>query len=86
VTMDLIDRLLGSRARDLVNRAIEVFCAVLMFLLTWLMWLKAGKVAGYTDSTDVLRIPIGPFVYFMTAMIGLSGAVHLFRAFARSTR
>ena len=55
--MDLIDRLLGPRACDLLNRAIEVFCALLMFLLTWLMWLKAGKVAGYTDSTDVLRIP-----------------------------
>jgi TRAP-type C4-dicarboxylate transport system permease small subunit len=86
VTMDLIDRLLGPRACDLLNRAIEVFCALLMFLLTWLMWLKAGKVAGYTDSTDVLRIPLGPFVYFMAAMIGLSGAVHLFRAFARGSR
>jgi TRAP-type C4-dicarboxylate transport system permease small subunit len=86
VTIDLIDRLLGPRARALLNRAIEVFCALLMFLLAWLMWLKAGKVAGYNDSTDTLHIPIGPFVYFMTAMIGLSGALHLFRAFARGSR
>jgi TRAP-type transport system small permease protein len=82
VTMDLIDRLLGPRVRDLLNRAIEVLCALLMFLLTWLMWLKAGKVAGYGDTTTVLQIPLAPFVYLMAAMIGLSGAVHLVRGFA----
>jgi TRAP-type C4-dicarboxylate transport system permease small subunit len=83
VTMDLIDRLLGARARALMNRAVEFACAAIMFLLTWLMWRKAGTIAGYGDTTDVLRITVGPFVYFMTAMIGLSGLVHLFRAFVR---
>ena len=82
VSMDLIDRLLGARARDFLVRAVELFCAALMFLLAWLMWGKAGTIAGYGDATDVLRITVGPFVYFMTAMIGLSGVVHLFRAAA----
>ena len=81
VTMDLIDRLLGTRARYLLNRLLELFCAGLMFFLMWQMWLKAGKIAGYGDTTDILRIPVGPFVYFMTAMIGVSGLVHLFRTF-----
>ncbi len=79
VTMDLIDRLLGARAREALDRAVDLFCAALMFLLTWLMWGKAGVIAGYGDTTDVLRIAVGPFVYFMTAMIGLSGLVHLSR-------
>jgi TRAP-type C4-dicarboxylate transport system permease small subunit len=86
VTMDLIDRLLGARTRRTLHRAVEFFCALLMFLLAWLMWLKAGKIAGYGDTTDVLRIVVAPFVYFMTAMIGLSGLVHLFRAFAAGPR
>jgi len=86
VTMDLIDRLLGARARALLGRAVELGCAALMFLLAWLMWLKAGKIAGYGDTTDVLRIAVGPFVYFMVAMIGLSGLVHLLRAFVPGTR
>lgn len=81
VTMDLIDRLLGARVRGLLDRFIELLCAGLMFFLTWQMLLKAGKIAGYGDTTDILRIPVAPFVYFMAAMIGVSGLVHLFRTF-----
>lgn len=80
VTMDLIDRLLGARARFQLRRLVEFICAGLMFFLAWLMWLKAGKIAAYGDTTDVLRILISPFVYFMVTMIGVSGLVHLFRA------
>jgi hypothetical protein len=47
--------------------------------LAWLVWLKAGKIAAYGDTTDVLRILVAPFVYFMTAMIALTGVVHLFK-------
>ncbi len=80
VTMDLIDRFVGPRLRALQFRLVELACAGLMFFLTWLMWRKAGTIAGYGDTTDILRIPVGPFVYFMTAMILVSGLVHLFRA------
>ncbi len=86
VTMDLIDRLLGARARVMLGGIVQLACAALMFLLAWLMWLKAGTIAGYGDTTDVLRIPVGPFVYFMTAMIALSGLVHLFKIFAPGRR
>jgi len=86
VTMDLIDRFLGPRGRRFMGRLVEVICAALMFLLAWLMWIKAGRVAGYGDTTDVLRIAVGPFVYFMTAMILLSGLLHLYKAFSAGTR
>jgi len=86
VTMDLIDRLLGARARRLTARLVELGCSGLMFLLAWLMWLKAGRIAGYGDTTDVLRISVGPFVYFMTAMILLSGLLHLYKAFSAGPR
>ena len=36
-----------------------------MFLLAWLVWLKADTIWDYRDATDVLRIVYGPFVYFM---------------------
>jgi hypothetical protein len=44
------------------------------------VWVKAGKIAGYGDTTDVLRLPVAPFVYFMTLMVALTGIVHLARA------
>jgi TRAP-type C4-dicarboxylate transport system permease small subunit len=86
VTMDLIDRFLGARERRLARRLVELICAALTFLLAWLMWIRAGRIAAYGDTTDVLRIEVGPFVYFMTAMILLSGLLHLYKAFAAGPR
>jgi TRAP-type transport system small permease protein len=86
VTMDLIDRWLTSGARNALRRLMEAVSAALMFALTWFMWIKATRIAGYGDTTDVLRIAVGPFVYFMVAMILLSGLIHLYRALAAGPR
>lgn len=86
VTMDLIDRWLSARVRALWTRVMEVVSALLMFGLTWFMWIKASRIAGYGDTTDVLRIAVGPFVYFMVAMILLSGLIHLYRGLAPGAR
>jgi TRAP-type C4-dicarboxylate transport system permease small subunit len=83
VTMDFIDRLLPAAALRLLVRAVHAGCAALMFFLTWQVWIKAQRISSYADTTDVLRISIGPFVYFMAAMIALTGAVHVFKIFAQ---
>src|SRR3954470_12611493 len=82
VTMDFIDRLLPQRLRVAWVRGMHAVCAAIMFFLAWQTWIKAGKIAGYGDTTDVLRITVGPFVYFMTAMIALTGGVHVFKMFS----
>jgi TRAP-type C4-dicarboxylate transport system permease small subunit len=82
VTMDFIDRMLPPRAVLLVVRAAHALCAAVMFFLTWQVWIKARTIAGYGDTTDVLKILVGPFVYFMVAMILLTGLVHLYKVFA----
>lgn len=82
VTMDFIDRVLPARVLRVYVRVIHALCAALMFFLTWQVWIKAGKISGYGDTTDVLKILIGPFVYFMAAMILLTGLVHLFKVFS----
>jgi TRAP-type transport system small permease protein len=83
VTMDFIDRILPGRARVAWIRVMHAVCAAIMFFLAWQVWIKATRIASYNDTTDVLRITIGPFVYFMAAMIALTGAVHVFKVFAR---
>lgn len=81
VTMDFIDRMLPPRAGMVLVRAVHAICAAVLFFLTWQVWIKAGTIAGYGDTTDVLKIPVGPFVYFMVAMIFLTGLVHLYKVF-----
>lgn len=81
VTMDFIDRLVNARVRAALERLVHGVCAATMFLLAWLIWVKAGKISAYGDATDVLRVVYGPFVYFMAAMIGLTGLIHVGKIF-----
>ena len=83
VTMDFIDRWLRPAARRLLARIIDLVVAALMFFMAWQVWIKAGRISSYGDSTDVLRIVYGPFVYFMAAMIALAGFIHLYRTLER---
>jgi TRAP-type C4-dicarboxylate transport system permease small subunit len=82
-TMDFIDRVLGARAQRGLERAVQAVCAAFMFLLTWLMWLKADRIWAYRDATDVLRIVYGPFVYFMALTCALAGVIHLYKVVER---
>jgi TRAP-type transport system small permease protein len=81
VTMDFIDRILPERLARAWIRVMHAICAAIMFFLAWQVWIKANRIASYADTTDVLRITIGPFVYFMSLMIGLTGVVHVFKMF-----
>jgi TRAP-type C4-dicarboxylate transport system permease small subunit len=81
VTMDFIDNMIGPRGRTLVMALAQFICAATMIGLAWLIWLKAGKIGAYGDTTDVLRILLSPFVYFMALMIGVSGLIHAWKIF-----
>jgi TRAP-type transport system small permease protein len=81
--MDFIDRVTGPRAQRWLRRAVEVASAAFMFMLAWLTWLKADRIAAYRDATDVLRILYGPFVYFMAITLALAGALHVYKAVER---
>jgi TRAP-type C4-dicarboxylate transport system permease small subunit len=78
-TMDFIDRILGPRSQRWLERAVQLTNAAFMFLLMWLVWGKADRIWSYRDSTDVLRIVYGPFVYFMAVTLGLAGLIHLYK-------
>jgi TRAP-type C4-dicarboxylate transport system permease small subunit len=74
---------LGPRAQRGLERFVQLVNAAFMFLLTWLVWLKANRIWGYRDTTDVLRIVYGPFVYFMAVTLALAGLIHLYKMLER---
>ncbi len=83
VTMDFIDQWLPERARRALQRTVQFAVGLLLLGLAWQVVLKAGKISSYGDTTDVLKLPVGPFVYLMAVMVAITGLVHLAKAFAR---
>jgi TRAP-type C4-dicarboxylate transport system permease small subunit len=81
VTMDFIDHMLPEPALRGLERTVHALCAFVLIFLAWLIWLKAAKIGAYGDTTDVMKIKIAPFVYFMTVMIALTGVIHLVKVF-----
>jgi TRAP-type C4-dicarboxylate transport system permease small subunit len=86
VTMDFIDRILPASWVGAWIRIMHGVCAALMLFLTWQIWIKAGRIYGYGDTTDTLGILVGPFVYFMAAMIALTALIHLYKVFVPGER
>ena len=82
--MDFIDRLLRPRGQRRLESLVQVVNAAFMFLLGWLTWLKADRIWAYRDTTDVLRIVYGPFVYFMAVTLVLAGLIHLYKVVRRA--
>ena len=81
--MDFVDRLLGRRGQRELERVVQIANAAFMFLLAWLVWRKADRIWAYGDTTDVLRIAYGPFVYFMALTLALAGFIHAYKVVER---
>ena len=81
--MDFIDRVLRPRAQQWLERFVQLVNGAFMFFLAWLVWLKANRIWAYRDTTDVLRIVYGPFVYFMAVCLALAGVIHLYKMLER---
>ena len=77
VTLDFVDLALPPWGRRLLRRLIDLVCGVILLGLAWRVWVKADKIAGYGDTTEVLRLPVSPFVYVMALMVAITAVVHL---------
>ena len=80
VTMDFIDQAFGVRGRELLRRLVDFVCGIIILGLAWRVYIKATKIGGYGDTTEVLRILVGPFVYFMALMVAVTAIVHFVKA------
>ncbi|HEU0062964.1 MAG TPA: TRAP transporter small permease [Hyphomicrobiaceae bacterium] len=76
VTLDFIDRALTPTGRRGLRRLIDLVCGLILLGLAWRVWVKAAKIGAYGDTTEVLRLPISPFVYVMALMVAVTAVVH----------
>jgi TRAP-type transport system small permease protein len=82
VVFDSLDPLIEKTIRRAQGLVVDLMVAALLFGMAWLMWIKAGQMGEYGDTTAQLKIAQSPFVYLMSALLGLTALVHLLLAFA----
>ena len=77
VVFDSLDPYLPAGLRRFQDAVVDLLCALALGGVAWLMWVKAGQMTEYGDTTSQLKIAQGPFVYLMSALCGVTGLVHL---------
>jgi TRAP-type C4-dicarboxylate transport system permease small subunit len=77
VVFDSLDALLAPWLRRTQQLLIDAFCAVVLALLGWRMWVKADRMLEYGDKTQQLGITLGYFVHLMAVLIMLTALVHV---------
>jgi TRAP-type C4-dicarboxylate transport system permease small subunit len=81
VAIDTIEQHFPAAVRRALRRLMHVVCAIALTGTGWLMVRKGATLAEFGDTTQQLRIPLAPFVYFMAALIVVTAFVHVYKAF-----
>jgi TRAP-type C4-dicarboxylate transport system permease small subunit len=76
VVFDSLDPWLPTAVRRVQQGVVDALCVAALGGMAWLMWSKAGQMASYGDITAQLKLPLGPFVYLMSVLLGVTAAIH----------
>jgi TRAP-type C4-dicarboxylate transport system permease small subunit len=79
VATPLFDNLLRGLGRRLKELAVDLSGMVACAVLAWRLWLQAGETASLHTQSQVLHVPMAPFVYFMALTSAISALVLLVR-------
>ncbi len=81
VVFDSLDRVLPAWLRRVQQVLVELLCAAALAGLAWLMWVKAGQMADFGDTTAQLKLPLPPFVRIMSVLCAATAAMHVLLIF-----
>ena len=76
VVFDSLDPWIPGPLRRVQQALVDALCALALGGMAWLMWAKAGQMASYGDITAQLKLPLGPFVYLMSLLLGVTAVLH----------
>lgn len=77
IVIDLVDSFASERVIDWLNAFASLLGAAMFFLISWQVWIMAGRSIGYDDRSPTLRIPLGPVLYVMAVFAALVGVAFL---------
>jgi TRAP-type C4-dicarboxylate transport system permease small subunit len=81
VVFDSLDALLPRWLQKIQQGLIHLACAGLLFGLAYLMWKTGADIATTGETTAQLKIAKAPFIQGMGVLCGLTGLVHMAKAF-----
>ncbi len=80
VTVDLLDKWFPRRLAPPRQVILNLLASVMMAVVCWRVWVIGAFQVDYGDTTEFLRIPLGPVSYFIAVMSGITAIALLINA------
>ena len=77
IVIDTFDPFFSPRFKRALDIAADVICAAAFAGVGVLIFIRAQRIAGYGDTTNVLKLPLAPVAYVMATMIAITAFIHL---------
>ncbi|WBY01372.1 TRAP transporter small permease [Ramlibacter tataouinensis] len=77
VEFDSLDPYLPGWLRRLQAVVVHLLCAAALLALGWLMWRTGNQFLASGETTAQLQVLKAPFLYGMSVLCAITGAVHL---------
>ena len=72
VTVDLLDKWFPRRLAPSRQVVLNFLAAIMMAVVCWRVWVIGDFQMDYGDTTEFLRMPLGPVSYFIAIMSGIT--------------
>lgn len=82
VYVDLIDTSLPAWILRWLVRSSDLLVGVVLGIVAHLLWQEGQKMLGSDVTTEFLRIPLWPFIFYFCAMAGFGACMSLIMACA----
>lgn len=84
VTVDLFDFVVPERWKRAQSFVLYLISALCLAVVSWRLWVKAGQMHQYGDTTASLQITVYPLVYYMAVQAALTAVLLVVMAFLDS--
>jgi len=77
VVVDLFESWMSDAVKKALRVLGNLLCTAALGGMSWLIYLRAVRVANYGDTTSVLKMPLAPVAFTIAALILVTGLVHI---------
>jgi TRAP-type C4-dicarboxylate transport system permease small subunit len=81
IVIDTFDPFFSRGFKRFLDIVAEILCTIAFGGIAFLIFLRAERIAGYGDTTNVLKLPLAPVAYVMAAMLAITALIHLWLIF-----
>lgn len=77
VVVDLFEAWMTTPVKRVLRVVANVLCLLALSGMSWVIYLRAIRIANYGDTTAVLKLPLAPVAFTISALILVTGLVHI---------